>query len=94
MSSSGTHHYYSATCWRPKIRSKPAKPPRSCVCKGIRKQITPLLVLMWGSRYWWGIIDWESARVDEPRILQRLTDDSEELHTPAAEHGTLQTDVS
>ena len=99
-----THHYYSAACWRVKIRpsnrklirSKPMKPPRSCVCKGIRKHINPLLVLMWGSRYWWDIIDGESARVDEPRSLQILTADSEELHTthPHAERRTLQTDVS
>ena len=37
------------------------------------------------SRNWWEIIDWEKARIDEPRILKRITNEELEkmLQTPA-----------
>ena len=65
------------------IRSKPQKPPRARVLKGIRKHVNP--ILQWGSRNWWEIIEWEKARIHEPRILERITNEELEnmLQTPA-----------
>ena len=86
-------HYSSADCWRvniihkavsiiQQIRSNPQKPPRACVLKGIRKHVNP--TLQWGSRNWWEIIEWEKARIDEPRILERITRHLHaSLNTPA-----------
>ena len=65
------------------IRSKPQTPPRAHVIKGIRKHVNP--TLQWGSRNWWEIIELEKARIDEPRILERITNDELDnmLQTPA-----------
>ena len=65
------------------IKSKPQTPPRAHVLKGIRKHVNP--TLQWGSRNWWEIIELEKARIDEPRILERITNDELEnmLQTPA-----------
>ena len=67
------------------IRSNPQTPPRAHVLKGIRKHVNP--TLQWVSRNWWEIIiiEWEKARIDEPRILERITNEELEnmLQTPA-----------
>ena len=64
------------------IRANPPKPPRARICKGIRKHVIP--TLQWGSIDWWNFIDWDTARVDEHKILQKVTSEEPEeiLHKP------------
>ena len=53
------------------IRANPPRPLRAGICKGIRKHVNP--TSQWGSRDCWNIIDWDTARVDEPKILHKVT---------------------
>ena len=53
------------------IRANPPRPLRARICKGIRKHVNP--TLQWGSRDCWNIIDWDTARVDVPKILHKVT---------------------
>ena len=55
------------------VRSKPPKPPRARVCKGVRKHVIPPLV--WGSNNWWEIIDWNNVKLFEPKIIKNLSDE-------------------
>ena len=48
------------------IRANPPKPVRARIGKGTKKQVNP--TLQWGSRDWWNTIDWDTERVDEPKI--------------------------
>ena len=54
-------------------RSKPAKPPRKKVLKGIRQFKIP--TLEWDAEHWWAIINWADVAIAEPKILQNLTEE-------------------
>ena len=54
-------------------RSKPPKPPRARVCKGIRKHVIPPLV--WDSKNWWDMINWNNVKLYEPKIIKNLSDE-------------------
>ena len=64
------------------IRANPPKPVRARIGKGTKKQVNP--TLKWGSRDWWNTIDWDTERVDEPKILHKVTSEEldEILHKP------------
>ena len=53
------------------LRKKPAKKIRMKLLQGIRKQKVP--ELQWGSESWLEMINWKTATVSEPYILERLT---------------------
>ena len=55
-------------------RSKPPKFPRARVCKGIRKHVIPSLV--WDSKNWWDMINWNNVKLYEPKIFKNLSDES------------------
>ena len=64
------------------VRKKPPKPPRAKLFQGIRKAEVP--PLQWDASSWEEMIDWDKAKVFEPFILEKLSDQdiSSALDTP------------
>ena len=63
-------------------REKPPKIPKMKVLKGVRRFSIP--PLNWNARKWSDIIDWDTVKVHEPSILEKL--DSDKLEDAKAEH--------
>ena len=56
-----------------KLRAKHSKKPRMKILKGIRPLKVP--VLQWDAFSWVDMIDWKTASVHQPYIIERLSDD-------------------